>query len=89
MEVLIIAVGKFEFLDGEDTKVEIKVDLNAMHDSGETFDSIITEAFEERNSEGCSCTFSESQNHCDCDGHGYEYEYMLYEIKQVEKYEEN
>ena len=82
MKVKIIAVGKFEYLEGEDTKIELEVDLNEMHNSDETFSDIITEAFEERNRKGCCCCFNEIQNHCECDGHGYEYEYMLYEIKE-------
>jgi len=83
MKVKVIAVGKFEYLDNEDTKIELEVDLNEMHDNDVTFETLITEAFEDRNSEGCSCSFNESNNHCECDGYGYEYEYLLFKIVEA------
>ena len=84
MTIKIIAIGKFEYLENGDEKIEIEVDLMEMHNSDVTLESIITEKFEEVNANGCTCSFSKSQNHCDCDGYGYEYEYMLYSIKEVE-----
>jgi hypothetical protein len=85
MKVKIIAVGKFEYLENGDEKIELEIDLMEMHNEDSTFEEIITEAFEKKNSEGCSCSFSESQNHCDCDGHGYEYEYTLHKFEKIEE----
>jgi len=85
MKIKIIAVGKFEYLENGDEKIEIEVDLMEMHNTDFTFQEIITEKFEEINKGGCSCTFSESQNHCDCDGYGYEYEYIIFAMEKIDE----
>lgn len=87
MKVKIIAVGKFEYLENGDEKIEIEVDLMEMHRTDETFGDIITEKFEEINAGGCACSLNESQNHCDCDGYGYEYDYILFKIESIGEFE--
>lgn len=83
MRIKIIAVGKFEYLENGDEKVEIEIDLMEMHNSDFTFSEIITSEFEEINDGGCSCSFNESNNHCECDGYGYEYEYVILSMEKV------
>lgn len=85
MKVKIIAVGKFEYLENGDEKIEIEIDLMEMHNSDFTFSEIITEKFEDLNSDGCSCSLNESQNHCECDGYGYEYEYVILSMEKADE----
>ena len=84
MKVKIIAVGKFEYLENGDEKIEVEIDLMEMHNADVTFESIITEKFEEINGNGCSCSFNESNNHCECEGYGYEYEYIIFSMEKIE-----
>lgn len=84
MKIKIVAVGKFEYLENGDEKIELEIDLMEMHNAGFTFDEIITEEFEKVNSNGCSCSFNESNNHCECDGYGYEYDYFIYAMEKIE-----
>lgn len=84
MIIKITAVGKFEYLENGDERIEIEIDLVEMERTDFTFSEIITEEFEKLNKKGCSCNINESQNHCDCDGYGYEYDYVILSIEKTE-----
>ncbi len=82
MTVTVTAIGKFEYMDNDDCKIEMDVELEEMHRTDFTFAELITQEFERINKGGCGCTISEANNHCECDGYGYEYDYVLLNIKE-------
>ena len=71
MKINITAIGKFEYLNNGDEKIDLEIDLLELHNSDFTLNQVITEKFEDLNEEGCSCSFNEGNNHCDCEGYGY------------------
>ncbi len=45
MKINITAIGKFEYLNNGDEKIDLEIDLLELHNSDFTLDQVITEKF--------------------------------------------